>query len=206
MTKLTELMNSLLPQQDAEFRANFSVTNPLLHSVVSESSEEELYAVGSQELSSEDPRRRILGIRLIRELKGYRAEVTAALTAMMGREGDAAVLYWLVSAFGFLKSDPVSGRLRQLAKDADPAIRHAVATALANSGSAELPSASLNVLIALSHDEDAEVRFSAIFELGSWWLINHDTRIESVLRHAALEDEDPEVVSAAKYALVHRQP
>jgi hypothetical protein len=207
VTGLTaEIVDALLSRQDIEFRENISAANSLLKSVVSGSTEEELLAVGSRALGSEDPRRRILGVRLIRELKEYRAEAATALTEMMGHEGDPAVLYWIVSAFGFLKSDSVADRLRQLAEDADPGIRYAVATALANPAGSELPAASLEVLVALCRDIDAEVRFSAVFELGSWWLINHDPRIESVLRGAALEDEDVDVADAARYALAGRQP
>jgi HEAT repeat protein len=207
MTGLTtETVDALLSRQDIEFRENSAAANSLLHSVVSGSSEEELFATGSQELGSEDPRRRILGVRLIRELKEYRAEATAALTEMMVHERDPAVLYWVVSAFGFLKSDSAAERLRRLATDMDPGIRYGVATALANPAGSELPAASLEVLLALCRDINAEVRFSAVFELGSWWLINHDPRIESVLRYAALQDEDPDVAEAAKYALAGRTP
>jgi HEAT repeat protein len=207
VTGLTaETVDALLSRQDIEFREDFSAANSLLHSVVSGSPEEDLFAAGSRELGSEDPRRRILGVRLIRELKEYRAEATAALTKMMGHERDSAVLYWIVSAFGFLKSDSVAERLRQLAEDTDPGIRYEVATALANPAGSELPAASLEVLLALCRDINPEVRFSAVFELGSWWLINHDPRIESVLRRAALEDEDGDVADAARYALAGRQP
>jgi hypothetical protein len=208
VTKLTaQLVDGLLKQQDDEFRTDFSVTNSLLHSVIADSPEEELYAAGVRELDSDDPRRRILGIRLIRELKAYREQAKSALTQMTDSENDAAVIYWLVSAFGFIKSDDrVADWLRQHAADSDPTMRYAVATALANSAGSELPDASLNVLFALSHDENAEVRFSAVFELGSWWLVNRDPRIESELRRAALEDGDPEVASAAKYALAGREP
>jgi hypothetical protein len=207
MTKLTpEIVDVLLSRQDTEIQADFSEANSLLDSVVADSPEGELYNVGSNEIASEDPRRRILGIRLIRELKNYRAEVTAVLADMMSRERDAMVLYWLVGAFGFLKSDLVAERLRNLAGDGSPAMRYAVATALANTAGSELPSASLDVLLALCRDANSEVRFSAIFELGSWWLVNHDARIESVLRRAALEDQDPEVAGAAEYALAGREP
>jgi HEAT repeat protein len=207
MTKLTErLTHSLLKQQDDEFQG-FSATNPLLHSLIAESPEEELYEAGVRELKSDDPRRRILGIRLIRELKSYRDQATVALTEALKSESDAAVTYWLVSAFGFIKCDDrVAAQLRQHSADNDPAMRYAVATALANCVGPNLPTDSLEVLLSLSRDEDAAVRFSAVFELGSWWLVNHEPWIESELRWAALEDEDSEVASAAQYALVGRQP
>ncbi len=55
---------------------------------------------------SDDPRRRILGIWLIRELKSYQEQVKAVLTEMLESESDAAVIYWLVSAFGFPPTPP----------------------------------------------------------------------------------------------------
>ncbi len=41
--------------------------------------------------------------------------------------------------------------------------------------------ASLSALTALAADTDAEVRFSAVFELGTWWQAGHDPRIEAML-------------------------
>src|SRR5271170_2314754 len=159
------LIDSMLKRQDEELQADSSVVNSLLHSVIVNSPEEELYATGVRELDSSDPRRRILGVRLIRELKDYRSQAAAALVEMTGRECDPAVLYWLVSAFGFLEGDDrVADWLRQHSTDRDPAIRSEVATALANCAGSELLDESLSVLLVLSRDENAEVRFSAVFE------------------------------------------
>jgi hypothetical protein len=202
MKRLTQdVLDSLLLQQDIEFRAGFASTNALLHSIIVDSPESELLRVGKQELRSGDVRRRILGIRLVRELKRYQDEATAELADMLGRETDPDVIYWLVSAFGFLKSDPVTGRLRVLADHPDPGVRYHVATALANSASGKISAASVDALLALSRDENAEVRFSAIFELGSWWKTSRDPRIESALKHAILDDNDPLVRRVAADAL-----
>lgn len=208
VTKLTpQLVDALLKKQDDEFRLDHSASNSLLHSVIADAPEEELFTAGRRELGSDDPMRRILGIRLIRELKSHREQAKAALTEMIDNESDATVLFWLVSAFGFIESDErVAAWLRLHSADDDPAMRYAVATALANCASPELADESLSALLDLSHDQNAEVRFSAIFELGSWWLLNRDPRIEAELRRAALGDEDSEVASAAKYALAGRQP
>src|ERR1039457_3956609 len=121
MKRLTQdVLDSLLLQQDIEFRAGFASTNALLHSIIVDSPESELLRVGKQELRSGDVRRRILGIRLVRELKRYQDEATAELADMLGRETDPDVIYWLVSAFGVLKSDPGPGWVRGFADPPRP--------------------------------------------------------------------------------------
>jgi HEAT repeat protein len=202
MTELTqETIESMLLQQDMEFRTDFGFTNTLLHSVIANASETDLWPVGIQEIRSEDARRRILGIRLIRELKQYKEDAATELAGMLAIEKDPEVVYWIVGAFGFLKSDLVTDRLHALANHPMPGVRYNVATALANCASSELPSESVDVLITLARDENAEVRFSAVFELGWSWKINHDPRIESALRAAILTDDDRLVVRAAEAAI-----
>jgi HEAT repeat protein len=202
MIKLTSaFIDSLLLQQDIEFRSDFAVANNSLHSTVTEADEIELLAAGRREIRSEDPRRRILGVRLIRELKHYSQDATAEIGRMLTAEPDPEVMYWVVGAFGFLKSDSVADRLRGLASHPSPGVRYNVATALANCASAEMPSDSVDTLLDLARDRNAEVRFSATFELGTWWPVSHDPRIESALRRAIDTDNDAFVVRAARDAI-----
>jgi HEAT repeats len=202
MIKLTPaLIDSLLLQQDMEFSSDFASTNTLLHSTIIEADERELLTAGRQEIRSEDPRRRILGVRLIRELKQYSGDAAAEIGRMLTSERDPEVMYWVVGAFGFLKSDSVGDQLRELVSHPSPGVRYNVATALANRESAEIPSDSVDALLTLARDQDAEVRFSAIFELGSWWKMNHDRRIESALKYAIDTDNDRFVVRAAQDAI-----
>ena len=49
-------------------------------------------------------------------------------------------------------------------------MRDAVATALGNVEAAQLSPKGYEALIQLSKDKNDEVRFSAIFEIASWWL------------------------------------
>jgi HEAT repeat protein len=202
MIKLTPtLIDSLLLQQDIEFRSDFASTNALLHSTIVEANEPELLAAGRREIRSQDPRRRILGVRLIRELKQYSGDAAEEIGRMLTSERDPEVMYWVVGAFGFLKSDSVGDQLRELVSHPSPGVRYNVATALANRASAEIPANSIGALLALARDQDAEVRFSAIFELGSWWKVNRDPRIESALRNAIETDNDLFVVRAAQDAI-----
>lgn len=117
---------------------------------------------------------------------------------MLVREQDPEVLYWLVGAFGFLKSDLATDQLISLAHHPSSGVRYNVATALANRQSGALPVESVNALIDLAEDENAEVRFSAAFELGSWSKADHDPHIGSVLERVIATDNDDTVVRAAK--------
>jgi HEAT repeat protein len=196
------LIDSLLLQQNMEFRSDFASTNNLPHSTIAEASEPELLAAGRREIRSEDPTRRILGVRLIRELKQFGEEAATEVGRMLTREPDPEVMYWVVGAFGFLKSDSVASQLRRLASHPSPGVRYNVATALANRTNAEIPAESVDTLLALARDQNAEVRFSAIFELGSLWKVNHDSRIELALRNAIdTDDDDLLVLHAAQDAI-----
>jgi hypothetical protein len=204
LSELTQqVIDQLLRQQDAEFLSGFTSASTVLPSVIASAREPDLLAAGIRELRSRDPRRRILGIRLIRELRQLQEEAAVVLADLLGHEDDAEVIYWVAGAFGFLKSDSVTDRLSALAEHLDPGVRYQVATALANCSGDELPATSRDVLLALCRDENAEVRFSAIFELGSWWLASHDARIESALTRA-LADADRLVARAAGDALTGR--
>jgi HEAT repeat protein len=201
MTQITtDLIDKLLREQDLEFRSEFERTNHLLHSTVGNAPEAELLAVGEKLIGSDVADQRILGIRLLRELKQLAGKATSDVAALLHRERDDDVIYWIASAFGFLPSDSVTSELIRLAAHSNPGVRYHVATALANRSSDELPDKSLAALTALAGDADNEVRFSAIFELGSWWQVSHDPRIEAVLRNA-LGDDDPDVARAARDAL-----
>jgi len=201
MTQITvNLIDELLREQDLEFRTEFESTNQLLHSTVSNAPEAELLAAGERLIGSDAASQRILGIRLLRELKKLAGKATSDMAGLLHRERDDDVIYWIVSAFGFLRSDSVTSELIRLAAHSNPGVRYHVATALANRSSGELPDESLAALTALASDANAEVRFSAVFGLGSWWQVSHDPRIEAVLRNA-LGDGDPDVVGAARDAL-----
>jgi hypothetical protein len=207
MDKLTdEEIDSMLLDQDAEFESEFSSPSAVLSSVIVNTPELELLASGTREIRSDDPRRRILGIRLMRELKQHSEEAARELSGLLAGEQDPEVLYWAVGAFGFLKSDLVTDKLISLARHPSPGVRYNVATALANRRSGGLPSESVNALLDLAEDENAEVRFSAVFELGAWWPIGHDPRIGSALRRVIASDDDATVVQAAREAIQTADP
>ena len=200
-----ELIDELLREQDLEFRAEFEIVNHLLHSTIGDAPEDALLAAGEKLICGNVANQRILGVRLLRELKQHAGKAASDMAGLLHREQDDDVIYWIASAFGFLESDSVTSELVKLAAHDNPGVRYHAATALANRGSGELPGESLTALTVLAGDADAEVRFSAVFELGTWWQASQDPRIEAVLG-IALGDGDPHVVRAARDALGDQRP
>ena len=200
-----ELIDSLLRQQAEEFVTDFEAGNYLLTSTIASTPERDLLRVGRQLILSPDSAARILGTRLLRGLKEFRTQAAADLADLLRYEQDDDVICWIVSAFGSLNSESVTDELIALAAHPDPAIRYHTAAALVNRTAGDLPAASFETLLALCTDDDAEVRFSAVYELGAWWQANHDVRAEAVLRRA-IRDEDPFVFRAARDALSERHP
>lgn len=195
------VIDDLLRRQDVEFRTDFETPNTKLHTIISCTPEEDLLAAGEKLVRSNQASRIILGIRLIREVRQNTETATHILRELLARENDDEVIYWIVSAFGFLKSDSVIQFLKAAAVHPNAGIRYHVATAVSNRSAVNLPDDSFDTLLLLSRDENAEVRFSAIFELGSWWRANQDDRIKPVLQRAAASDTDPAVASAARNAI-----
>jgi hypothetical protein len=195
-----ELIDTLLREQGLEFSTEFSHVNHPLAAAIRDMPEAELLAAGEKLIESGAASQRILGIRLLRELRRPARQAAADLARLLRREDDDDVVYWIVSAFGFLRGDLVVGELTGLAAHEDPGIRYHVATAVSNLAADDLPEESRATLTALARDPDAEVRFSAVFELGTWWQANHDERIEAVLR-TACSDSGTAVARTAQTAL-----
>lgn len=195
------LIDQLLLQQDKEFEENFESPNESLDSTIASTPEPDLMLAGLEMLHSSDPRRRILGIRLAKEVKHFETLVAGELNNLLRREHNEDVICWIVDAFGVIKSELATEQLLKLASHSDPVIRFHVCAALANHGSFLLPQASIDALISLTSDADSEVRYSAVFRLGVWWRGDRDPDIEAVLRRVAESDTAAEVVTAARDAL-----
>jgi HEAT repeat protein len=157
-----------------------------------------LLQVGLPLLRDADPDRRILAVRLLRELDNYKDEIVPALVEALAHETDDVVLSWLVEAFGLTHGGWVTDRLFALADHPDPGVRYAVCGAL--SARRMLSEAARQCLVGLAADPDPEVRFSAVFELGAWMREVPDPRILLTVR-AATEDPDPHVARTARDAL-----
>jgi HEAT repeats len=201
MAKITQaLIKRMLEEQKEEFASKFALTPRLLHRVIADFPAFDLLIVGQELIASPEPDKRILGVRLIQETQTHQHEATTSLIGLLDRELDNEVLYWTVAALGFVKSDAATQQLIALADNPNPGIRYHVAGALINRASPHFPEESLQTLRQLSHDDNSEVRFSAVFGLGSLWKLDHDERIESELRQATVDD-DQVVARAARDAL-----
>jgi hypothetical protein len=108
-----ELIDTLLREQDLEFSTEFSHVNHPLAAAICDTPEAELLAAGEELIESDAASRRILGIRLLRELKRPARQAAADLARLMRRENDDDVVYWIVSAFEFLRGDLVAGEPRR---------------------------------------------------------------------------------------------
>jgi hypothetical protein len=83
-----ELIDELLCEQDLEFRAEFGIVNHLLHSTIGDAPEDELLAVGEELICGDAANQRILGVRLLRELRQHAGKAASVMHAARDALGD----------------------------------------------------------------------------------------------------------------------
>jgi HEAT repeat protein len=157
---------------------------------------------GTELLDSPAPNERILGTRMIRELPApWASKAGSEILDRLDGEQDADVSAWFIRALGFLGATPALDDVLAFTDHQSAAVREAVADAISGCSADDLSGAAQNALIALARDSDAEVRFSAVFELGSWWQTGlHDGAVEIALNDAS-KDQERAVSRAARAAL-----
>ena len=176
--------------------------SPAIAGVVTSRAPEWLFQHGMRLLKSETPDERSLGTRLLRELPDPWAQTAGReLVGEELRSADPDALSWYVHAVAFLRTSGAMPTLLTFVQHPEAAVREAAAVAISACSAGPLAPEARDALIALAHDPDDEVRFSAIFELGSWWQDGlHDAVIEDSLRRA-VEDRNGAVRAAAAEAL-----
>ena len=146
---LSARLKQALVRQQAEFDSDCATTNLPLTSLIDDSTDPQVFRAAADLLA--DPRvdRRMLGARILREIKTNRAEAGRLVHEQIGRESDDDVLLWLVtiprptsgfSALFELAEWRVAGNrdvhietaLREHLEDDDPRVRRAVEDALKN--------------------------------------------------------------------------
>jgi hypothetical protein len=197
------LVELLLDTQDHEFQDG--VDPQFIWAVITSLPEGDLWDLGSALIAADDDDRVILGIRLIRELPRHKLDAKAALESLLAEVTSDDVLFWILSAFAFVPSDGMTGRIAQFSTHGSSEIRDVVAGALPNelmrTGDAEY-SIAIQCLSRLSHDPDPEVRFSATFELGTLFSQTHDEYLRAMLiDFASGKDSDPRIQAIATEAL-----
>ncbi|MBB4742143.1 HEAT repeat protein [Actinoplanes octamycinicus] len=118
------------------------------------------------------PRRRELGVRILRELgdeqadgrRPFTEETVPLLLDRLRDEAEPSVTCWIVSALGYHRAQEALPRVATLADHPDERVRFHVAAALP--GLVDLdrvaPEAAA-ALIRLCHDDDAETRYYALY-------------------------------------------
>jgi len=191
-TQDERLVELLLDVQAAELSGDHSLGPDLLSAAVTYCPQEYLWSIGSG-LIGQDESRTMLAARLIRELSEYKAEAAALLADAWTVGGSATFDYWMISAFSFLPADLVVDRLVAAATSPFPEIRDAVASAVVNVDGRDLRPLVDAVLKSLALDSDAEVRYSALYEIAMRWEHGGGDLGKEGLTRLAVEDPDPRV-------------
>jgi hypothetical protein len=196
----SKLLQQLIAEQQREEATNFAYLSETLAGLITSRTPGWLLEMGTQLLGSERSDERILGTRLVRELKSDAVLVTKRLLEVLEDEHDDAVIAWLLNALAFLGRPEALSAISSFAGSASAGVREAVATAISGCSTPDLSQGSRDVLVRLAHDADHQVRFSAVFELGEWWKEKLDVAIQLEL-DVATRDAEPSVQRVARAAL-----
>jgi HEAT repeat protein len=135
---------------------------------------------------------RLFAIRLTREMH-REMEVAQALLEVLRRDSDARVLSWCIGGLGFRGLPEAVEVLARFVTHPDPHLRYRLAGALSVCAGPRLNHAARDALLRLADDHDADVRFSAFYELSSGWqheaADDHDALVRERLL-AGLSDTD----------------
>jgi HEAT repeat protein len=132
----------------------------------------ELYEAAAALVEDDDLIRRTLGVRILRELgppdedgrRPFSAETVPLLRARLRAEQDPEVLGWIISALGYHAAREALPEVLALATHPDDGVRHAVAFALPGLIHPEpVEPETAAVLIRLAQDDDADVRYYALY-------------------------------------------
>jgi HEAT repeat protein len=159
-------------------------------------------------LRGDDPVARIFGIRLTREMH-RETEVAQAFLEVLRRDADARVVSWCIGGLGFRGLPEAIEVLAAFVTHPDPHLRYRLAGAISACAVPRLNDAARDALLCLAEDDDADVRFSALYELSSWWqheaAHDHDPLVRQRLADG-LSDADEGVRRTCAEALEHPAP
>lgn len=204
---IEELLAWALRSQDDECQPGSSARNAALQELIDTPSEE-VFTAAAGLIPSRDRRKRLLGVRILSELgrpsMPYAHRAAPLLLRCLAVEEDTELLEWEISALGNQRSPEALPALLNLRAHPAAPVRDAVAGAISASQAANLDAPSIRALTELAGDSDAEVRFSAVFELAVWFEAgSEELRVVAAL-HRATCDADPRVARAAASALASR--
>lgn len=123
---------------------------------------------GLELLKSSDPVERVFAIRVIREMHREH-EVAQALLETLRDETDPDVISWCIGGLYFRGIPSAIPDLVGFLRHPDEDLRYRLAGALSSCTVPTMSDAARDALLELADDEDDDVRYSALFELSSWW-------------------------------------
>jgi hypothetical protein len=164
-----KLIQQVLKEQDQEAESGFTATSTTLAGLITSRPESWLRAVGVSLLRSKMPSERILGSRMLRELKSERDSNASLIAEQLRVEDQNSVTVWLLYALAFLHVQSTLPIVLEFANHESPEVREAVPDAISGCSGESLPPSGRDALLLLAVDANDQVRFSAVFELGRWW-------------------------------------
>jgi HEAT repeat protein len=124
----------------------------------------------------------------VRELKSDTDILASKVANQVLIEEDDEVIAWLLYALAFLRVEATLSVILSFARHEAAEIREAAAEAISRCSGKELTPAARDALLSLTSDSNDDVRFSAVFELGSWWSSGQtDPQIRDALVDATLD-------------------
>lgn len=152
--------------------------------------------------------RRILGLRILRELGPAEErpvfwETWDILERLARREKDPDVLAWVLCCLGQLRAPRALDTLLLFADSADSNLRFEVANHLMGVVSDPDDPGAVDLLVGFCEDGDPEVRWTALYDFAEFVTLD-SPRIRAML-HARLEDQDEQIRTLAQRALASRR-
>lgn len=195
---MNDLLSEALHLQDLEDDASFSGSNLALAQLTAHADFKILLQQTSH-LRQGLMKERQLHARLLADANMPADRRLAEIFQSLANEADPKVIRWLVFGLRNAASASALPTLRELAQHSSSEVRFPVPDAL--SACTDRFEEIADVLFALSHDADADVRWSAVFELGAWWRETQDPRIEARLSEIRVDDPSDEVREVAAESL-----
>lgn len=195
--RLRSVISEALRLQEVEEANAFATANPALDAASQAGSESLLQAL--RYLRDGNVQERQLHARLLSVANMPESRRLTDLLHALAEESDAKVIRWLVFGLRNTASASAVDRLLQLARHPSPEVRFPVPDAL--SACAENFDVIADALLDLSRDEDADVRWSAAFELAAWWTDAKDPRIRYRFWEISTADPSNEIREVAREAL-----
>lgn len=198
MTSMNDLLAEALRVQDLEDDPSFTGSNVALDQLTAQADFETLLQQ-TRHLRTGHAKERQLHARLLAGANMPAERRLAEVSQSLAGESDPKVIRRLVFGLRNAASASALDTLRELAQHPSSEVRFPVPDAL--SACAERFEEIADVLFELSHDADTDVRWSAVFELGTWWKDTRDPRIKTRLSEVCSDDPSDEVRQAATEGL-----